>query len=138
MRDEHDTYILQGLGIALVAASRAKVPVLIVDSSQASIDKGLKFAEKLLAKDVAKERITQADSDEARARMTTTTNIEDLKDVDMVIEAVPVCLDAQLVQVPITNMTCRKFQSSKPRSSLSWQKSAHHTLSSPPTPPPSR
>ena len=34
----------QGLGIALVAAQRAKIPVTLVDTSQASIDKGLKFA----------------------------------------------------------------------------------------------
>ena len=34
----------QGLGIALVAALKAKVPVTLVDNSQASIDKGLKFA----------------------------------------------------------------------------------------------
>ena len=34
----------KGLGIALVAAMKAKVPVTIVDNSQASIDKGLKFA----------------------------------------------------------------------------------------------
>lgn len=33
-----------GLGIALVAAQRAGVPVTIIDSSQASIDKGLSFA----------------------------------------------------------------------------------------------
>lgn len=34
----------QGLGIALVAAQKAKVPVTLVDTSQASLDKGLKFA----------------------------------------------------------------------------------------------
>ena len=34
----------KGLGIALVAAQKAKVPVTLVDSSQASLDKGLKFA----------------------------------------------------------------------------------------------
>jgi hypothetical protein len=34
----------QGLGIALVAAQRAQVPVTLVDNSQASLDKGLKFA----------------------------------------------------------------------------------------------
>ena len=34
----------QGLGIALVAAQKAQVPVAVVDTSQASIDKGLKFA----------------------------------------------------------------------------------------------
>lgn len=37
---------IKGLGIALVAAQRAGVPVTLVDSSQASIDKGLKFAGK--------------------------------------------------------------------------------------------
>jgi len=35
---------MQGLGIALVAAQRAGVPVKLIDTSQASIDKGLKFA----------------------------------------------------------------------------------------------
>ena len=38
--------ISQGLGIALVAAQRAGVPVTLVDTNQASIDKGLKFAGK--------------------------------------------------------------------------------------------
>jgi 3-hydroxybutyryl-CoA dehydrogenase len=45
--------------------------------------------EKLLAKDVAKERITQEQADETRARLTPTTDMEDFKDVDFVIEAVP-------------------------------------------------
>jgi 3-hydroxybutyryl-CoA dehydrogenase len=36
--------IYQGLGIALVAAQKAQVPVTLVDSSQASLDKGLAFA----------------------------------------------------------------------------------------------
>lgn len=35
---------MQGLGIALVAARSAQVPVTVVDNSQAAIDKGLKFA----------------------------------------------------------------------------------------------
>lgn len=34
----------QGLGIALVAAQKAGVPVTLVDTSQASLDKGMKFA----------------------------------------------------------------------------------------------
>jgi 3-hydroxybutyryl-CoA dehydrogenase len=77
------------LGIALVAAMRAKVPVTLVDTSQASIDKGLKFADKLLAKDVAKQRITQEDADAARQRLVPTTDMHALSEVDMVIEAVP-------------------------------------------------
>ncbi|KAL2119236.1 hypothetical protein VTJ04DRAFT_6196 [Mycothermus thermophilus] len=78
-----------GLGIALVAAVKAQVPVTLVDSSQASLDKGISFAEKLLAKDVGKERITQEQADAARARLQPTTSIDDLSSVDFVIEAVP-------------------------------------------------
>jgi 3-hydroxybutyryl-CoA dehydrogenase len=65
------------------------VPVTLVDNSQASIDKGLKFADKLLAKDVSKQRITQDDADAARQRLTTANDMGALSDVDMVIEAVP-------------------------------------------------
>ncbi|KAK5118022.1 hypothetical protein LTR62_004066 [Meristemomyces frigidus] len=78
-----------GLGIALVASRMAGVPVMVVDNSQKSLDKGLAFADKLLAKDVSKDRITQSDADATRERLTTTTNLEDLGGVDMVIEAVP-------------------------------------------------
>ncbi|KAK0258322.1 hypothetical protein LTR01_007259 [Friedmanniomyces endolithicus] len=73
-----------GLGIALVASRMAKVPVVVVDNSQKSLDK-----DKLLAKDVSKQRITQSEADETRSRLTATTNIDDLSTVDMVIEAVP-------------------------------------------------
>ena len=34
----------KGLGIALVAAQKARIPVTLVDSSQQSLDKGLKLA----------------------------------------------------------------------------------------------
>ncbi|CAK7216294.1 hypothetical protein SCUCBS95973_002764 [Sporothrix curviconia] len=78
-----------GLGIALVAAQKAGVPVTLVDASQASLDKGLLFADKLLAKDVGKSRISQEDADAARARLTPTTSLEELGGVDLVIEAVP-------------------------------------------------
>ncbi|SLM35484.1 3-hydroxybutyryl-dehydrogenase [Lasallia pustulata] len=78
-----------GLGIALVAALRAKIPVALVDTSQASIDKGLKFADKLLEKDVSKDRISQDDATAARERLTPTTKMDDLSNVDFAIEAVP-------------------------------------------------
>ncbi|KAI1635929.1 3-hydroxybutyryl-CoA dehydrogenase [Biscogniauxia mediterranea] len=78
-----------GLGIALVAAQKAGVPVTLVDTSEAALTKGLGFAEKLLAKDVSKSRITQDQADEARAKLTPATSIEELSKVDFVIEAVP-------------------------------------------------
>ncbi|GAB1314278.1 hypothetical protein MFIFM68171_04488 [Madurella fahalii] len=78
-----------GLGIALVAAQKAGVPVTLVDSSQKSLDKGLAFAEKLLAKDVTKQRLTQEQADATRALLKPSTSIEDLSTADFVIEAVP-------------------------------------------------
>ncbi|EXJ59797.1 3-hydroxybutyryl-CoA dehydrogenase [Cladophialophora yegresii CBS 114405] len=78
-----------GLGIALVAAQKAQVSVTLVDNSQQSLEKGLAFADKLLAKDVQKQRITEEIAKATRERLKSTTNISDLSDVDMVIEAVP-------------------------------------------------
>ncbi|KAF3386110.1 putative 3-hydroxybutyryl-CoA dehydrogenase [Penicillium rolfsii] len=78
-----------GLGIALVAATKAGVPVTLVDTSQASLDKGLKFADKLLEKDVSKQRLTREAADAARALLTPTVKMDDLSSVDFVIEAVP-------------------------------------------------
>ncbi|KAI9700826.1 MAG: hypothetical protein M1836_002195 [Candelina mexicana] len=78
-----------GLGIALVAAQKAQVPVTLVDSSQASIDKGLKLADKLLDKDVSKQRISKDDAAAARERLKPTTSMDDMSEVDFIIEAVP-------------------------------------------------
>ncbi|KAI5291504.1 hypothetical protein KEM54_004169, partial [Ascosphaera aggregata] len=78
-----------GLGIALVAARNAQLPVVLVDNSDASLDKGLKFADKLLQKDVAKERLTQDAASTVRSLLTPTTEIGDLSSVDFIIEAVP-------------------------------------------------
>ncbi|MCJ1392098.1 hypothetical protein MMC18_004965 [Xylographa bjoerkii] len=82
-----------GLGIALVAAQKAQIPVTIIDNSQASIDKGLKFADKLLEKDVAKQRISREDATACRERLSSSTKMEDLSNVDFVIEAVPEILE---------------------------------------------
>jgi 3-hydroxybutyryl-CoA dehydrogenase len=78
-----------GLGIALVAARQAAVPVTLVDTSDRALDKGLAFADKLLAKDVSKQKLTQEQADKARSLLSTSTKMEDLSLVDFVIEAVP-------------------------------------------------
>ncbi|KAK3699970.1 hypothetical protein LTR37_016214 [Vermiconidia calcicola] len=82
-----------GLGIALTASRMAKVPVTVIDTSQQSLDKGFAFADKLLSKDVQKEKLSQSDADAARQRLTSSTKMDDLGDVDMVIEAVPEIVD---------------------------------------------
>lgn len=78
-----------GLGIALVAAQIANVPVTLVDNSQASLDKGRKLADQLLDKNVAKGRLTREAADAVRARITPSLMLDDLSSVDFVIEAVP-------------------------------------------------
>ncbi|KAG5978530.1 hypothetical protein E4U55_006091 [Claviceps digitariae] len=78
-----------GLGIALVAARKAQVPVTLIDTSDQALNKGLAFADKLLAKDVSKSRITQEEADQARSLLKPSTKMEDLSAVDFVIEAVP-------------------------------------------------
>jgi len=78
-----------GLGIALVAAQKAQLPVRLIDAHQGSLDKGLAFADKLLAKDVGKGRISEEEAKLVRERLTPSTSLEDLSDVDFVIEAVP-------------------------------------------------
>ena len=48
-----------GLGIAYVAALRARVPVLLHDRSEVQIKKGLALMDKLLAKDTAKVHLVK-------------------------------------------------------------------------------
>ena len=78
-----------GTGIALVAALRAKVPVLLHDRSSEQITKGLSLVDKLLAKDVGKGRIMSEAAKEARDRLTALNGdvgLKGLRDVDMVVE----------------------------------------------------
>ena len=85
-----------GLGIAYVAALRAKVPVLLVDKSSSQVQKGLSLMDKLLAKDVSKGKISEADAKEARERVIVVpegTGLKGFKDVDMVIEVRPTSVD---------------------------------------------
>ena len=78
-----------GTGIALVSALRAKVSVLLHDRSSEQITNGLGLIDKLLAKDVAKGRLTNEEAREARDRVHVVRGeqgIKGLRDVDMVIE----------------------------------------------------
>ncbi|KAK9238133.1 3-hydroxyacyl-CoA dehydrogenase [Lipomyces kononenkoae] len=78
-----------GLGIAFVAAQVSKVPVVLVDSSEASIHKGLGFLDKLLQKDVAKGKYSQAEANEVKSRIEPTTKFDSIFAADFIIEAVP-------------------------------------------------
>ena len=77
-----------GTGIALVSAVRAKMPVLIHDTSPSQLARSQTFVSTLLSKDVAKGRLTQAEASEAKDRIQVVDTLTAMRDVDMVIEAV--------------------------------------------------
>jgi len=76
-----------GLGIAQVVASNNR-DVLLVDVSDAVLERGIKGIEKSLARLIKKKVITEEDSKSVLSRIVKTTNFEDLGDVDLIIEAV--------------------------------------------------
>ncbi len=78
---------LMGSGIAQVCAA-AGFATVVREVTPELVDKGLKGIEKNLARLVEKGTITEATKGEIRARLKGTTAIEDLKDCDLVIEAI--------------------------------------------------
>src|SRR5499427_9400361 len=78
---------LMGSGIAQVSAA-AGFPTLVREVSPELVDKGLKGIEKNLARLVEKGTLTEAAKGEIRNRLKGTTVIEELKDCDLVIEAI--------------------------------------------------
>ena len=78
---------LMGSGIAQVAA-QAGCQVTVREVSQQLLDKGLAGIDKNLARLVEKGTVSAADRDQIRGRLRGTTNVEDLKDSDVIIEAI--------------------------------------------------
>jgi 3-hydroxybutyryl-CoA dehydrogenase len=76
-----------GHGIALVSA-QAGFQVILRDIKMEFVDKGIGKIEKFLDKSVAKEKITEKDKKDILSRIKGTEKLEDLKDVDLVIEAI--------------------------------------------------
>jgi 3-hydroxybutyryl-CoA dehydrogenase len=75
-----------GGGIAQVAAASG-LQVVLNDIDSDFIDKRLAFIDKLLSKNVAKERITEAEKAETMVRLIPSTALADAADVDFVVEA---------------------------------------------------
>jgi len=78
---------LMGSGIAQVAA-QAGFATVVREVSAELVDKGLKGIEKNLGRMVEKGTLTDAQKGEIRGRLTGTTAIEDLKDCDVIVEAI--------------------------------------------------
>ena len=75
-----------GSGIAQACAV-AGVRVVMVDIAEAAVAKGLTSVDSSLERLLKKDKISQADKDAALARIRTSTQYEDLKSADLVIEA---------------------------------------------------
>lgn len=84
-----------GNGITQVAAC-AGYQVVMIDIKQEFVDKGVATIEKSLSKLVSKERMTQQEADDARARISTSVDRSACHDVDLAIEAVPEVLELKL------------------------------------------
>jgi 3-hydroxybutyryl-CoA dehydrogenase len=78
---------LMGSGIAQVCAA-AGFETVVREVAPEVVEKGLKGIDKNFARLVEKGTITEAQKGEIRGRLSGTTAIEDLKDCDLVIEAI--------------------------------------------------
>jgi len=77
-----------GSGIVQVFA-QAGYEVIAVDSIKEMLDKGLKGIEKRLAGRVEKGKLSPAEKDSIMSRIKTSTKVDDLRDCDLIEEAVP-------------------------------------------------
>jgi 3-hydroxybutyryl-CoA dehydrogenase len=75
-----------GNGIAHVCA-RSGFNVLLYDVNQTALYRGLDTIRTNFAREVAKQKLTQQQADEARSRITLTTRIDDLAPAALAIEA---------------------------------------------------
>src|SRR5712692_10643696 len=78
---------LMGSGIAQVAAA-AGFETVVREVSAELVEKGLKGIDKNLNRLVAKGTISDAVKSEIRGRLNGTTSIDDLKDCDVIVEAI--------------------------------------------------
>ena len=78
---------MMGGGIALIAAQRG-IEVVLIDRDQASAERGKAYAATALGKQVARGRLAAEARDAVLARIHPTTDYEQLRDADMVVEAV--------------------------------------------------
>lgn len=76
-----------GAGIAQVAA-QAGLKVILNDIAQEFVDRGMGVIEKGLARGVAKEKWTQEQADEVKARITPSVSLDPIAEADMVVEAI--------------------------------------------------
>jgi len=85
---------IMGAGLAEVIA-RANKQAVVLSRSQQSLDQMMNLIEGGLSKQVAKEKISEAQKNEILSRISGTTSTDDLADCDLVIESVLEDLEAK-------------------------------------------
>ncbi|WP_438728298.1 3-hydroxyacyl-CoA dehydrogenase NAD-binding domain-containing protein [Parasphingorhabdus sp. DH2-15] len=78
---------LMGSGITHVTA-KGGMDVIVLDRSVEDAQKAVAYSQKIVDKAVKRGKMTQEKADAFMARITPTDNYDDLKDVDLIIEAV--------------------------------------------------
>ena len=95
-----------GAGIGQVFAE-AGYEVVVVDASEAMIEKGLKGIEKRLAGKVEKGKLSAQDKDAVMGRFTKSTKLQDLADCDLIEEAIPEDLELKKATFAELDRICK-------------------------------
>lgn len=78
---------MMGAGIALVSA-KAGIDVVLIDQNQEAADRGKAYTEAFADKGIARKKATPEQKEAMLSRIHATTDLEALKEVDLIIEAV--------------------------------------------------
>ncbi|SHH59178.1 3-hydroxyacyl-CoA dehydrogenase NAD-binding domain-containing protein [Cognatishimia maritima] len=78
---------MMGAGIALISA-KAGIDVVLIDQTQEAADRGKAYTESYADKGIARKKATPEQKEAMLSRITATTDLDTLKDVDLIIEAV--------------------------------------------------
>jgi 3-hydroxybutyryl-CoA dehydrogenase len=95
-----------GAGIAEVFA-RSGFDVIAVEMDEAGIERGRDHLEHSTGRAVARGKLDESDQAALLGRITTTTSLEDLADVDFVVEAVPERLELKAAVLKKLDEVCR-------------------------------
>lgn len=92
---------LMGAGVAYVSA-KGGMDVVLLDRDMASAEKGKDYSRKLVEKDIGRGKLTKEKGDAFLERIIPTDNYDDLKDCDLIIEAV---FEAEDIKKDVTEKT---------------------------------